>query len=151
MRYSVGDIVEGTVTGIKPYGAFVSLDSSHNGLIHISEISERYVRDVHTFVSVNQRVRVKILDQDEDGHSFPPFPEGSERREKAFCPQDGITHRHIRRSRSVFVRLPRCWTGGSRMRMAGGISMIQTGNATCVFEGRGKGTISRRWTACIVS
>ena len=41
MRYSVGDIVEGTVTGIKPYGAFVSLDSSHNGLIHISEISER--------------------------------------------------------------------------------------------------------------
>ena len=59
MRYSVGDIVEGVVTGIKPYGAFVSLDSSHNGLIHISEISERYVRDVHTFVSINQRVRVK--------------------------------------------------------------------------------------------
>ena len=36
MRYSVADIVEGTVTGIKPYGAFVSLDSSHIGLIHIS-------------------------------------------------------------------------------------------------------------------
>ena len=48
MRYSIGDVVEGVVTGIKPYGAFVSLDSSHNGLIHISEISERYVRDVHT-------------------------------------------------------------------------------------------------------
>ena len=70
MRYSVGDIVEGVVTGIKPYGAFVSLDSSHNGLIHISEISERYVRDVHTFVSINQRVRVKILDQDDDGVHF---------------------------------------------------------------------------------
>ena len=70
MRYSIGDVVEGVVTGIKPYGASVSLDSSHNGLIHISEISERYVRDVHTFVSVNERVRVKILDVDEDGIHF---------------------------------------------------------------------------------
>ena len=70
MRYSIGDVVEGVVTGIKPYGAFVSLDSSHNGLIHISDISERYVRDVHTFVSVNERVRVKILDVDEDGIHF---------------------------------------------------------------------------------
>lgn len=70
MRYSIGDVVEGVVTGIKPYGAFVSLDSSHNGLIHISEISERYVRDVHTFVTVNERVRVKILDVDEDGIHF---------------------------------------------------------------------------------
>lgn len=70
MRYSIGDIVEGVVTGIQPYGAFVSLDGSHNGLIHISEISERYVRDVHTFVSINERVRVKILDVDEDGVHF---------------------------------------------------------------------------------
>lgn len=70
MRYSIGDIVEGVVTGIMPYGAFVSLDSTHNGLIHISEISERYVRDVHTFVNVNERVRVKILDVDEDGIHF---------------------------------------------------------------------------------
>lgn len=70
MRYSIGDVVEGVVTGIMPYGAFVSLDSTHNGLIHISEISERYVRDVHTFVNVNERVRVKILDIDEDGIHF---------------------------------------------------------------------------------
>lgn len=70
MQYSIGDVVEGVVTGIKPYGAFVELDSSHNGLIHISEISERYVRDVRTFVSVNEKVRVKILDVDEDGIHF---------------------------------------------------------------------------------
>ena len=62
MRYMVGEIVEGVITGIKPYGAFVYLDSQHNGLIHISEISERFVRDVHTYVKINQRVRVKILD-----------------------------------------------------------------------------------------
>ena len=46
------------------------LTAADNGLIHISEISERYVRDVHTFVSINQRVRVKILDQDDDGVHF---------------------------------------------------------------------------------
>lgn len=70
MRYMVGEIVEGVITGIKPYGAFVYLDSQHNGLIHISEISERFVRDVHTYVKVNQRVRVKILDVDEDNTHF---------------------------------------------------------------------------------
>lgn len=70
MRYLVGDIVEGVITGIQPYGAFVYLDNSHNGLIHISEISESFVRDVHTYVKINQRVRVKILDVDEDGTHF---------------------------------------------------------------------------------
>lgn len=70
MHYMVGSVVEGVVTGIKPYGAFVNLDSSHNGLIHISEISERFVRDVHTYVKVNERVKVKILDIDEDGTHF---------------------------------------------------------------------------------
>ena len=67
MRYMVGEVVEGVITGIQPYGAFVYLDSKHNGLIHISEISERFVRDVHTYVKINERVKVKILDIDEDG------------------------------------------------------------------------------------
>lgn len=67
MHYMVGEIVEGVITGIKPYGAFVYLDNKHNGLIHISEISERFVKDVHTYVKVNERVKVKILDMDEDG------------------------------------------------------------------------------------
>jgi hypothetical protein len=70
MRYMVGEVVEGVITGIQPYGAFVYLDSKHNGLIHISEISERFVRDVHTYVKINERVKVKILDIDEDGIHF---------------------------------------------------------------------------------
>ncbi|MDE6475365.1 MAG: S1 RNA-binding domain-containing protein [Erysipelotrichaceae bacterium] len=67
MHYLVGEVVEGYITGIKPYGAFVFLDSSHKGLIHISEISDYFVKDVHSFVHVNDRVKVKILDVDEDG------------------------------------------------------------------------------------
>ena len=62
MPIRVGDIVEGMITGIQPYGAFVSLDNGYKGLIHISEISERYVRDVHSFVHMNERVSVKVLD-----------------------------------------------------------------------------------------
>lgn len=67
MHYMIGEIVEGVITGIKPYGAFVYLDNKHNGLIHISEISERFVKDVHTYVKIDERVKVKIIDMDDDG------------------------------------------------------------------------------------
>lgn len=62
--YRTGQIVEGRVTGIQPYGAFVALDSNTSGLIHISEISEGYVRDVEQYVHVGETVRVKIIDFD---------------------------------------------------------------------------------------
>ena len=55
MQYRIGQIVEGTITGIQPYGAFVSLDEETSGLIHISEISEGFVKDVNHFVHVHDR------------------------------------------------------------------------------------------------
>ncbi|MCF0114574.1 MAG: S1 RNA-binding domain-containing protein [Erysipelotrichaceae bacterium] len=64
MQYKIGDIIEGTVTGIQPYGAFVALENHVNGLIHISEISDGFVRDVGHYVQVNDRVRVKVIDID---------------------------------------------------------------------------------------
>lgn len=64
MQYKIGDITEGTVTGIQPYGAFVALDNHVNGLIHISEISDGFVRDVGHYVQVNDKVRVKVIDVD---------------------------------------------------------------------------------------
>lgn len=68
MIYPVGSIVEGVVTGIQPYGAFVSIDGVHTGLIHISEISSGYVDDVSKFVHLHEKVKVKVLDLDEDHH-----------------------------------------------------------------------------------
>lgn len=65
MRYLVGQVVDGVVTGIQPYGAFVFLDSNHKGLIHISEISSGFVKDVECFVKIGEKVRVKIIDVDE--------------------------------------------------------------------------------------
>ncbi|NMA15984.1 MAG: S1 RNA-binding domain-containing protein, partial [Erysipelotrichia bacterium] len=41
--YKVGQVIQGTITGIKPYGAFVKVDEKTSGLIHISEISEYYI------------------------------------------------------------------------------------------------------------
>ena len=49
-KYKVNDIVEGLVTGITEYGIFVSLDEYYSGLIHISEISDNFVRDINNFV-----------------------------------------------------------------------------------------------------
>lgn len=63
-KYTTGQIVEGKVTGIQPYGAFVSLDGYTSGLIHISEISEGYVKDITQFVTVGETVKVKIIDFD---------------------------------------------------------------------------------------
>ena len=65
MIYQTGDIVEGKVTGIQPYGAFVSLEEGATGLIHISEISEGFVRDISRFVQIGETVRVKVIEFDE--------------------------------------------------------------------------------------
>jgi predicted RNA-binding protein with RPS1 domain len=64
MSYQIGQTVEGKVTGIQPYGAFVMLDRHTSGLIHISEISDGYVRDISRFVKVGDVVTVKIIDFD---------------------------------------------------------------------------------------
>lgn len=63
-NYKVGDVVTGIVTGIQPYGAFVSLSDDTQGLIHISEITYGYVRDIHDFLQVGQAVKVKVLEID---------------------------------------------------------------------------------------
>lgn len=67
MQLKVGQIIQGTVTGIQPYGAFVLIDDQTSGLIHISEISDGYVKDVKNFVNIKDTVTVKVIDVDETG------------------------------------------------------------------------------------
>ena len=62
----VGNIVKGKVTGVEKYGIFVHFENDYNGLIHISEISEEFVRDVHSFVSLDEEIYCQILEIDED-------------------------------------------------------------------------------------
>lgn len=66
MKIKEGSIVRGKVTGIQPYGAFVRLGDEYRGLIHISEFSDCYVKDIRNFVNVGQYIDVKILKLDSD-------------------------------------------------------------------------------------
>ncbi len=63
--YQAGDQVSGKVTGIQPYGAFVALDDQTQGLVHISEITHGYVKEVSEYLAVGQEVDVKVLEVDE--------------------------------------------------------------------------------------
>ena len=68
-KYRKNHIVKATVTGIESYGVFVSLDEYYTGLIHISEISNGFVRDINDFVKIGDVICVKILDVDNElGH-----------------------------------------------------------------------------------
>jgi len=67
MPITVGKVVEGTVTGITDFGAFVQLPGGKSGLVHISEISDDYVKKVADYLRKDQKVKVKILSISEDG------------------------------------------------------------------------------------
>ena len=65
-KYRKGKIVRATVTGIEVYGIFVSLDEYYSGLIHISEISHGFVKDIRDFVNIGDEINVEILEVDEE-------------------------------------------------------------------------------------
>ncbi|MFD1066486.1 S1 domain-containing post-transcriptional regulator GSP13 [Oceanobacillus locisalsi] len=62
----IGQVIEGKVTGIQPYGAFVAIDGDTQGLVHISEITHGYVKDINDYLSVGDTVNVKIIQIDEE-------------------------------------------------------------------------------------
>ena len=67
---SIGDIIKVTVTGIQNYGAFVMIDDKYDGLIHISEISKDYVRDINDYVKVNDIVYAEVIDYDDESKKY---------------------------------------------------------------------------------
>ena len=86
MEFGVGSVLEGKVTGITKFGAFVSLPEGKSGLVHISEIAYTYVNDVKDHLQEGQEVKVKVIGIDDSGRinlsikkaqDPPPRPEGS--------------------------------------------------------------------------
>ena len=67
MALEIGSVVEGKITSIAKFGAFVLLPEGKSGLVHISEIANAYVSDVNEFVQVGQSVKVRVLNISEDG------------------------------------------------------------------------------------
>lgn len=62
MPVEIGKVVDGTVTGITNFGAFIQLPDGVTGLCHISEIADEYVKDVKDYLKEQQTVKVKVIE-----------------------------------------------------------------------------------------
>lgn len=67
MPVEVGQIVKGTITGVKKFGAFIKLPEGSTGLCHISEVSNSYIKEIESHLTVGQEVDVKIIGIDKSG------------------------------------------------------------------------------------
>ena len=67
-NYLVGSIVKGEVTGIESYGIFIKIDDNTNGLIHISEIANKYISNITKYVNVGEKIYAKVIDYDSDNN-----------------------------------------------------------------------------------
>ena len=61
MTIEVGNVVEGVITGITKFGAFVDLTPGQTGMVHISEVADGFVKDINEHLKIGDKVRVKIL------------------------------------------------------------------------------------------
>src|SRR5690625_1098021 len=69
-KFAVSQVIEGKVTGIQPYGAFVALDDETQGLVHISEVTHGFVKDINDHLAVGDQVKVKILEINEENNKI---------------------------------------------------------------------------------
>ncbi len=67
-KYEKGKIITGCVTGIENYGIFVTLDEYYSGLIHISEISSNFVRNINDYVNIGETIKAKVVDIDDENY-----------------------------------------------------------------------------------
>jgi S1 RNA binding domain protein len=67
MALEVGQILEGQVTRLAPFGAFIQLDSGETGLVHISEVDRSFVRSVEEHLKLDDRVKVKVVGIKDEG------------------------------------------------------------------------------------
>ncbi|WP_438448967.1 S1 domain-containing RNA-binding protein [Gorillibacterium sp. sgz5001074] len=97
MAIEVGSKLEGKVTGITHFGAFVELPEGQTGLVHISEIADNYVKDVNDHLKLADKVIVKVINVDKDGKiglsikqavDKPPGEENRAPERRSFPPRD---------------------------------------------------------------
>lgn len=94
-KYKKGNIVKGIVTGIESYGIFVSFDEYYTGLIHISEISNKFVKNPKNIVNIGDEIEVEIIGVDEEQNhlnlSLKKFEvENKKRRKKIVETENGF-------------------------------------------------------------
>ena len=67
MAIEVGNVFEGRVTGVKPFGAFVALPEGGTGMVHISEVSNEFVQDIAAVLHIGDTVKVQVINVAPDG------------------------------------------------------------------------------------
>ncbi len=67
MSIEVGSKLQGKVTGITNFGAFVELEKGETGLVHISEVADNYVKDINEHLTVGDEIKVKVINVESDG------------------------------------------------------------------------------------
>ena len=82
MELSPGDIVEGVVTKVAKFGAFVDLEDGKSGLVHISEIADTFVKDINNHIAEGDEVKVKVLSIDEKGKIALSIKDAVEKKEE---------------------------------------------------------------------
>lgn len=83
MQMQTGSILQGKVSGLAPFGAFVEIEKGVSGLVHISEVSEEYVEDVSKHLKIGQEVKVKVLSVDPQGKISLSIKKASETPKKS--------------------------------------------------------------------
>jgi len=67
-KFDDGEIIEGKVTGIEKYGVFLSFGKESSGLIHISELSNNFVKDTNEYAKINDVIKAKIIGKENQNH-----------------------------------------------------------------------------------
>lgn len=89
MDLEVGSIVEGKVSGITGFGAFIDLPGKKTGLVHISEIARDYVKDIHDHLKIGDTVKVKVLSAEPGGKISLSIKKAAAPPPKASAPAGG--------------------------------------------------------------
>lgn len=79
---TVGSILEGRVVSIMPFGAFIDIGNKQSGLVHISEVSSRYVKDINDCIKKGDKVKVKVVKIDESGKISLSIKQAEEKKER---------------------------------------------------------------------
>ncbi len=94
MQISVGDIVRGKVTGVAKFGVFVLLETNQNALVHISELSDCYVKDIASLYNVGDDIEAVVIDIDDNGKVYLSVKSFSRNKLKLKGPDEIIEHKN---------------------------------------------------------
>ncbi len=111
MSIEVGAKLQGKVSGITNFGAFIDLGAGKTGLVHISEVSNGYVKDIHDVLSVGDEVTVKVISVNDDGKiglsirkaQEQPVESGEESRPKNFNKKIPVRTAIVQHRKNLFL------------------------------------------------